>query len=69
MAKPASKVKPEAYRNYIGGKWVSPASGRYLENRNPAVTSDLIGRFPASTGEDVEMAVEAASAAPRSCFG
>ena len=63
MAKPASKVKPEAYRNYIGGKWVSPASGRYLENRNPAVTSDLIGRFPASTGEDVEMAVEAASAA------
>src|SRR5262247_1247967 len=42
------------------------ASGRTFENRNPADTSDLIGRFADSGPEDVEKAVAAArAAAPR----
>src|SRR5215472_9209641 len=63
MAKPASKVRAEEYRNYIGGKWVAPSTGRYIENRNPADTRELIGRFPASAADDVDRAVKAATAA------
>jgi acyl-CoA reductase-like NAD-dependent aldehyde dehydrogenase len=63
MAKPAGKVKAEEYGNYIGGEWVAPASGEYIENRNPADSRDLVGRFPASTAEDVDRAVEAAAGA------
>jgi len=48
MAKPAAKVRPE-YRNYIGGEWVAPKSGSYIENRNPADTREPIGRFPPLT--------------------
>ena len=62
MAKPAAKVRPE-YRNYIGGEWVAPKSGSYIENRNPADTRELIGRFPASNAEDVEHAVDVAAEA------
>jgi alpha-ketoglutaric semialdehyde dehydrogenase len=47
-------------RNFIGGEWVEPASGRYFENRNPARQSDLIGLWPRSGREDVERAVAAA---------
>jgi alpha-ketoglutaric semialdehyde dehydrogenase len=63
MAKPASKVKSSEYRNYIAGEWVAPSSGNYIENRNPADTRDLVGRFPASSAEDVNRAVSAASEA------
>ncbi|MGH9822435.1 MAG: aldehyde dehydrogenase family protein [Blastocatellia bacterium] len=63
MARPAAKVKAEEYRNYIGGKWIAPASGNYIENRNPADTRDLVGRFPASTADDIDRAVGAAAAA------
>jgi len=63
MAKPATKMKPDTYRNYIGGKWVPPASGKYIENRNPADTSDLLGKFPASSASDVDLAVKTAAAA------
>ncbi len=63
MAKPAAKVKSTEYRNFINGEWVAPASGEYIENRNPADTRDLVGRFPASSSEDVERAVSAASEA------
>jgi aldehyde dehydrogenase (NAD+) len=50
----------DSFRNYIGGQWVAPASGEYFENRNPADAQDLIGRFPRSSGEDVDRAVAAA---------
>ncbi len=63
MAKPAAKIKTTEYRNYIDGKWVAPASNDYIENRNPADSRELIGRFPASNAEDVNRAVEAAAAA------
>ncbi|MBX3279554.1 MAG: aldehyde dehydrogenase family protein [Acidobacteria bacterium] len=52
--------KPEVYKNYIGGRWVKPAGGSMMENRNPADTRDVIGLFPASTSEDVAAAVDAA---------
>ncbi|HST22070.1 MAG TPA: aldehyde dehydrogenase family protein [Blastocatellia bacterium] len=61
MAKPARKVKTEEYRNYIAGEWVAPSTGSYIENRNPADTRDLVGRFPASNAEDVDRAVSAAA--------
>lgn len=62
MAKPAAKVRPE-HRNYIAGEWVAPRSGSYIENRNPADTRELVGRFPASSAEDVERAVGVAAEA------
>jgi alpha-ketoglutaric semialdehyde dehydrogenase len=49
-------------RNYIGGEWVEPASGRYFENRNPARWSEVIGEWPRSGEQDVEQAVAAARA-------
>ncbi len=48
------------YKNLIGGEWLAPSTRRYLENRNPADTRDLIGRFPDSGPADVERAVRAA---------
>jgi len=65
MAKPAAKVKVSEYRNFINGEWVAPASREYIDNRNPADTRDLVGRFPASTAEDVDTAVGAAADAFR----
>jgi aldehyde dehydrogenase (NAD+) len=50
----------KSFRNFIAGKWVAPSTGRYFENRNPADTADLIGRFPDSGVEDVEAAVRSA---------
>ncbi len=48
------------FKNFIGGSWVAPSTDAYFENRNPADTRDLIGRFPASGVADVERAVESA---------
>jgi len=48
------------YHNYIGGRWVPSVAGEWLENKNPADTRDVIGRFPVSTIEDVDAAVSAA---------
>jgi alpha-ketoglutaric semialdehyde dehydrogenase len=56
----ATAVAPSTYKNYIGGEWCSPASGKGIENRNPANTDDLVGIFPSSSQEDVNRAVEAA---------
>ena len=50
----------KTFKNFIAGKWVEPASGAYFENVNPADTSDVIGRFPLSTREDVNCAVKSA---------
>jgi aldehyde dehydrogenase (NAD+) len=48
------------YQNYIGGEWVSAASGQTFDDLNPADTGDLIGRFPRSDARDVARAVQAA---------
>ncbi|HMV46468.1 MAG TPA: aldehyde dehydrogenase family protein [Blastocatellia bacterium] len=66
MAQAKQSTKTETYKNYIAGRWVKPAAGQTMENRNPADTRELIGMFPASTDEDVEAAVAAArEAAPK----
>jgi acyl-CoA reductase-like NAD-dependent aldehyde dehydrogenase len=51
------------YKNFIGGQWVDSRSGKYIENRNPANTDEVVGIFPASNQEDVNDAVAAATAA------
>ncbi|MGH7586303.1 MAG: aldehyde dehydrogenase family protein, partial [Gemmatimonadales bacterium] len=50
----------KTYQNFIDGEWVPSVTGRTFENRNPANTSDLIGRFPESSSRDVAAAVKAA---------
>ena len=48
--------------NYINGQFVPPAGGQYLDNHNPA-TGEVYAQIPDSGPEDVEAAVQAASAA------
>src|SRR5208282_2433058 len=43
--------------------WVEARGGKAIENRNPANRDELVGIFPASTNEDVTLAVEAAKSA------
>ena len=50
----------KTFKNFIAGEWVAPITGEYFENRNPADTDDLIGRFPLSGAADVDRAVESA---------
>ncbi len=52
----------KTFKNFIGGKWTEPLTGRYFQNRNPADTNDLIGRFPDSGAADVAAAVRSAQA-------
>jgi aldehyde dehydrogenase (NAD+) len=49
--------------NLIAGEWQASRSGRTYEKAGPWKPSELIGSFPASAGEDVDAAVEAAAAA------
>jgi len=51
----------KTFKNFIGGRWVAPATGAHFENRNPADTGDLIGRFPDSGRHDVGAAVRSAA--------
>ena len=48
------------WSNFIGGAWVPPISGAYIDNTNPADTRDVIGRFPKSDAADVNRAVASA---------
>ncbi|MCU0617039.1 MAG: aldehyde dehydrogenase family protein [Gemmatimonadaceae bacterium] len=48
------------FLNFIDGAWCAPSTGAWFENRNPADTRDLIGRFPASGVDDVERAIASA---------
>jgi len=52
--------RAQNFKNYVGGKWIAPSTRTYFDNRNPANTRDLIGRFPDSGPADVEAAVAAA---------
>ncbi len=54
---------PPIYHNFIDGRWVPSVTGRTFENRNPADTDDLIGRFQDSGREDVDAAIHAATRA------
>ena len=53
----------QTYANFINGEWVPAASGETFENRSPADTSDLVGRFAASSSADVDRAVASAAEA------
>jgi aldehyde dehydrogenase (NAD+) len=50
----------KTYGNYIDGEWVAASSGETYETRNPGKTGEVVGRYPLSTAEDVDRAVEAA---------
>lgn len=45
--------------NFIGGKWVAPAEGRYFDNPSP-ITGQNLGQIPRSTAADIELALDAA---------
>ena len=53
------------YGNYIGGKWVEPASGQYFENVTP-ITGKVFCEIPRSNAQDIERALDAAHAARES---
>jgi alpha-ketoglutaric semialdehyde dehydrogenase len=59
-ARNAARAAVETYYNYIGGEWVASESGEMFENINPADSNDIVGRFPLSTSDDVNAAVNAA---------
>jgi aldehyde dehydrogenase len=50
------------YENFVGGKWLPPAAGKYRVNLSPA-TAKPICEVADSTPEDVEIALDAAHAA------
>ncbi|MGH9774531.1 MAG: aldehyde dehydrogenase family protein [Candidatus Acidiferrales bacterium] len=54
---------PKLYKNYIHGEWVEARSGQAIENRNPANHDEMVGMFPASSEEDVNLAVDSAKEA------
>ncbi|MGH9734313.1 MAG: aldehyde dehydrogenase family protein [Candidatus Acidiferrales bacterium] len=56
----ATSYALKAYKNFINGEWVESRSNESIENRNPANRDELIGIFPASSKDDVALAVEAA---------
>ncbi len=51
------------YKNFIGGKLLDSKSGRTFENRNPANWDEVVGIFPKSNMDDLNMAVEVAKKA------
>ncbi len=61
--KSSRRATVKTYHNFIAGEWVPSAGGETFENVNPADTHDVIGRFPLSTREDANAAVNAAQEA------
>src|ERR1700685_4049980 len=59
----ATPARPKVFKNFINGEWVEARSGKAIENRSPAITGELVGMFPASTQEDVNLAIDAAKGA------
>ncbi|MEK7403419.1 MAG: aldehyde dehydrogenase family protein [Gemmatimonadota bacterium] len=51
----------KTFQNFTCGEWRDASDGGAFENRNPADSSDVIGRFPLSTKLDVDRAVESAA--------
>ncbi|WP_040640668.1 aldehyde dehydrogenase family protein, partial [Zestomonas thermotolerans] len=62
-SQPGSLLQLKArYGNYINGEFVAPVNGVYFSNTSP-VDGSLIGEFPRSSAEDIELALDAAHAA------
>ncbi len=62
---PGSLVQfKQQYQNFIGGEWVAPKAGRYLDNVSP-VNGEVFCQVPRSDASDIELALDAAhKAAP-----
>jgi aldehyde dehydrogenase len=60
---PGAKMnfKPQ-YNNFIGGKWVPPVGGQYLDNGSP-VNGEFFCQVPRSDERDINLALDAAHAA------
>ena len=52
----------QRYDNFIGGRWVPPTKGQYMQNLSP-VTGHAFTEVARSTAEDVDLALDAAHAA------
>lgn len=50
------------YENFIGGKFVAPVAGRYMDNITP-ITGQKICEVPRSDAADIDLALDAAHAA------
>ncbi len=50
------------YENYIGGKWLAPVDGHYMDNVSP-VDGQVFTRVPRSRAADIELALDAAHSA------
>jgi aldehyde dehydrogenase (NAD+) len=62
-ARNAARAAVKTYNNYINGEWVASQSGEMFEEHQPADNRDIVGRFPLSTSDDVNAAVNAAQGA------
>lgn len=58
-----SGAQVDEFRNHINGEWIRSVSSKLFDNINPADTSDIVGRFQASTAADAQSAVGAACSA------
>ena len=52
----------DKFDNFIGGKWVAPATGQYFDNISP-VTGKAVCQIARGTAADIELALDAAHAA------
>ena len=53
---------PFHLENYIGGHFIGPLSGTFIDNMNPA-TGEVYGQVPDSNFKDIDVAVQAAQKA------
>jgi len=56
----------QKFKNYINGDWVDSVTKETFESRMPADWSKIVGVFPKSNKEDVDLAVKAAKEAFKS---
>lgn len=59
----ATETAVQTFKNLINGEWVEAVGGETFTTTNPANVKDIVGRFQASTEEDVIQAMEAAEQA------
>ncbi|OXM82874.1 aldehyde dehydrogenase family protein [Paenibacillus rigui] len=59
----AIETAVQTYKNLINGEWLEAASGATFDSTNPAQADEVVGRFQASSEEDVIQAIEAAERA------
>jgi aldehyde dehydrogenase len=62
QANDPSSIFKVRYENFIGGKWVAPVGGQYMENVSP-VTGKMFTKVARSQAADIELALDAAHAA------